>query len=157
MLTDAAVEEGLNTEQRMLQDTALTFAKEELAPNMAKWDQEEDWNPQTFRKLASMGFAGIYSSEEYGGTGLTRLDASIIFEALATGCVSTTAYLSIHKCVTKKKAFTGCFCCFVLKCPAWQHVCLDDRHVWHAGAAPKVPSGPALHECTASHARPALR
>ena len=40
---------------------------------------------------------GINVSEEYGGTGLGRLDASIIFEALSTGCTSTTAFLSIHK------------------------------------------------------------
>ena len=49
------------------------------------------------RKAAALGFGGIYISEDVGGSGLTRLDTSIIFEALSTGCVSTTAYLSIHK------------------------------------------------------------
>lgn len=49
------------------------------------------------RQAAQLGFGAIYSKEEFGGTGLSRLDASIIFEALAQGCVSTTAYISIHK------------------------------------------------------------
>ena len=49
------------------------------------------------RKAAELGFGAIYCNEKYGGTGLTRLDASIIFEALALGCCSTTAYISIHK------------------------------------------------------------
>lgn len=49
------------------------------------------------RKAASLGFGGIYVREDVGGSALNRLDSSIIFEALSTGCVSTTAYLSIHK------------------------------------------------------------
>ena len=49
------------------------------------------------RKAAELGFGAIYCKEDYGGTGLTRLDASVIFEALSQGCVSTTAYISIHK------------------------------------------------------------
>ena len=53
----------------------------------------------TMRKAAELGFGAIYCSEKYGGTGLSRLDASVIFEALSHGCVSTTAYISIHKSV----------------------------------------------------------
>ena len=49
------------------------------------------------RKAAGLGFGGVYVREDVGGSGLSRLDATVIFEALATGCVSTTAYLSIHK------------------------------------------------------------
>lgn len=52
------------------------------------------------RKAAQLGFGAIYAKEDFGGTGLTRLDASIIFEALSQGCVSTTAYTSIHKYVS---------------------------------------------------------
>ena len=52
---------------------------------------------ETMRKAASLGFGAIYSKEDFGGTGLSRLDASYIFEALSHGCVSTTAYMSIHK------------------------------------------------------------
>jgi alkylation response protein AidB-like acyl-CoA dehydrogenase len=51
------------------------------------------------RKAADLGFGAIYTRPDFGGTGLTRLDASIIFEALSQGCVSTTAYITIHKCV----------------------------------------------------------
>ena len=52
---------------------------------------------ETMRKAAALGFGAVYTPEEFGGTGLSRLDASIIFEALSAGCVSTTAYLTIHK------------------------------------------------------------
>ena len=58
---------------------------------------QEIFPVETMRKAASLGFGAIYAKEEFGGTGLSRLDASIIFEALAQGCVSTTAYISIHK------------------------------------------------------------
>ena len=49
------------------------------------------------RHAAELGFGAIYCKDEYGGTGLSRVDASIIFEAMSQGCVSTTAYVSIHK------------------------------------------------------------
>lgn len=49
------------------------------------------------RRAAQLGFGAIYAREEHGGSGLSRLDASIVFEALSQGCVTTTAYLSIHK------------------------------------------------------------
>ncbi len=49
------------------------------------------------KKAGSLGFGAVYARQEYGGTGLSRLDASIIFEAMAQGCASTTAYISIHK------------------------------------------------------------
>ena len=52
------------------------------------------------RRGAELGFGAVYCKEEFGGTGLSRLDSSIIFEALAAGCVSTTAYISIHKLVS---------------------------------------------------------
>ena len=52
---------------------------------------------EVIRKAAELGFGAIYCKEDYGGTGLGRTEASIIFEALSQGCVSTTAYISIHK------------------------------------------------------------
>lgn len=52
---------------------------------------------ETMRKAAELGFGGIYVQPDVGGSGLSRLDTSVIFEALSTGCVSTTAYISIHK------------------------------------------------------------
>ncbi|KAK2193156.1 hypothetical protein NP493_14g02037 [Ridgeia piscesae] len=63
---------------------------------MFTWDEQEIFPEEALQHAAKLGFAGIYCSEEYGGTGLKRIDASIIFEALAEGCVSTTAYLTIH-------------------------------------------------------------
>ena len=56
-----------------------------MYPNMSKWDQEAIFPVETLRKAAELGFGAVYTSEDYGGTGLNRLDASIIFEALSTG------------------------------------------------------------------------
>ena len=67
---------------------------------MAKWDQEQIFPVQTMRRCAELGFGAIYCDPEYGGTGLSRLDAAVIFEALSEGCVSTTAYISIHNMVS---------------------------------------------------------
>ena len=58
---------------------------------------QEIFPVEVFRKAAELGFGGLYVREDVGGSGLSRLDSSVIFEALATGCVSTTAYISIHK------------------------------------------------------------
>lgn len=58
---------------------------------------QEIFPVEALRKAAQLGFGGIYVRPDVGGSGLSRLDTSIIFEALSTGCVSTTAYISIHK------------------------------------------------------------
>ncbi|XP_042217596.1 isobutyryl-CoA dehydrogenase, mitochondrial-like [Homarus americanus] len=87
---------GLTEEQTAILQLASDFAKNEMLPNMAIWDEEEMFPVETLRAAAALGFGAIYASEEYGGTGLNRLDASIIFEALSQGCTSTTAYISIH-------------------------------------------------------------
>jgi isobutyryl-CoA dehydrogenase len=58
---------------------------------------QEYFPVEAMKKAASLGFGAIYARDEFGGSGLTRLDASVIFEALSQGCVSTTAYISIHK------------------------------------------------------------
>ncbi|KAJ7330208.1 Isobutyryl-CoA dehydrogenase, mitochondrial [Desmophyllum pertusum] len=90
---------GLTDDQMEFQRVALDFAKNELAPEMQKWDQEETFPVDVLKRLAGLGFGAIYTKEDYGGSGLSRLEASVIFEALSTGCVSTTAYLSIHNMV----------------------------------------------------------
>ncbi|CAH3014940.1 unnamed protein product [Porites evermanni] len=87
---------GLTDHQREFQKVAADFAKNELAPEMMKWDQEETFPVEVLKKLAALGFGAMYAKEDYGGSGLSRLEASVIFEALSSGCVSTTAYLSIH-------------------------------------------------------------
>ncbi|KAI8845713.1 acyl-CoA dehydrogenase [Chytriomyces cf. hyalinus JEL632] len=90
---------GLSEQEAEIFDLAKRFADAELAPNMRRWDETGEFPVATMRKAAELGFGSIYCSEEFGGTGLTRLDASLIFEALSTGCVPTTAFLSIHNMV----------------------------------------------------------
>ncbi|MBZ3869407.1 Isobutyryl-CoA dehydrogenase, mitochondrial [Sciurus carolinensis] len=91
---------GLNEEQKEFQKVAFDFAAWEMAPNMAEWDQKEVFPVDVMRKAAQLGFGGVYVRTDVGGSGLSRLDTSVIFEALATGCTSTTAYISIHNKVS---------------------------------------------------------
>ena len=86
----------LTEEQQAFQDTARDFAANELAPFAADWDRDHFFPVETMRNAAALGFAGIYVSEDVGGSGLSRLDAALIFEALSEGCTSTAAFLSIH-------------------------------------------------------------
>ncbi len=87
---------SLNDDQRAIQDAAQAFAAAELAPHSAKWDEEKHFPVDVIKKAAELGFAGLYVSEDVGGSGLTRLDAAIVFEALSKGDVSTAAFISIH-------------------------------------------------------------
>ena len=87
---------ALSDDQSALEDAAKGFATAELAPHAARWDEEEVFPVDVLRKAAELGFAGLYVRDDVGGSGLTRLDAAIIFEALAGGDVSTAAFLSIH-------------------------------------------------------------
>ncbi|KAF3692653.1 Isobutyryl-CoA dehydrogenase, mitochondrial [Channa argus] len=87
---------GLTDEQKEFQKVAFDFAANEMSPHMAEWDQKEIFPVETMRKAAQLGFGGIYVHPDVGGSGLSRLDTSVIFEALSTGCASTTAYMSIH-------------------------------------------------------------
>lgn len=91
---------GLNQEQQAIWDMTRQFAESELKPFAAQWDQSSHFPVETLRKAAALGLAGIYVPEPQGGSGLSRLDAVLIFEALSQGCVSTAAYLSIHNMVT---------------------------------------------------------
>src|SRR5437762_13744996 len=86
----------LSGEQRAFQDTARQFAQDEWLPYAAGWDEREEFPEAALRAAAALGFAGIYVKDQFGGSGLSRLDATIIFEELAAACVSTAAYLSIH-------------------------------------------------------------
>ncbi|WP_158047292.1 isobutyryl-CoA dehydrogenase [Skermanella pratensis] len=86
----------LTEDQRAFQETARGFAAEHMAPHAAEWDEHQIFPTETLRRAAELGFAGIYCREEFGGSGLSRLDAAVIFEELAAGCVSTSAYISIH-------------------------------------------------------------
>jgi alkylation response protein AidB-like acyl-CoA dehydrogenase len=90
----------LSEEQRAFQQTARDFAAGELAPHAAKWDAEAIFPTDVIAKAGELGFCGLYTPEEAGGLGLSRLDATIVFEELARGCTSTTAYLTIHNMVS---------------------------------------------------------
>lgn len=91
---------ALNDDQRAFQESARDFAQHELAPFAAQWDAEETFPLETLRKAGDLGFCGLYIPEQYGGLGLSRLDAAIVFEELAAGCTSTTAYITIHNMMT---------------------------------------------------------
>src|ERR1700761_1953500 len=90
---------ALNAEQIALRDTARGFANEFFAPNALAWDETKHFPVAEMRKAAALGMAGIYVAEDVGGSGLSRLDAALIFEALATGCPTVAAYMSIHNMV----------------------------------------------------------
>jgi alkylation response protein AidB-like acyl-CoA dehydrogenase len=83
-------------EQRAIQDMARGFARDEMMPHAKDWDENSTFPVETLRKAAALGFGGIYVKEDVGGSALTRLDSTIIFEELAQGCTSTAAYISIH-------------------------------------------------------------
>jgi alkylation response protein AidB-like acyl-CoA dehydrogenase len=89
----------LSDEQRAFQDMARAFATEQLAPHAAEWDEQCRFPVSALRAAAKLGLAGIYVRPDYGGAGLSRLDAAIVFEELAAGCTSTAAYISIHNMV----------------------------------------------------------
>lgn len=90
----------LNEDQRMFADTAQQFAAERLAPMAAEWDEKQIFPKDILREAGELGFLSLYTPEEQGGLGLSRLDASIIFEQLSMGCTSTTAFMTIHNMVT---------------------------------------------------------
>lgn len=87
---------GLTDEQKDIQAICRNFAAKEMAPYMQQWDSDEFFPKETLKSLAQLGFGAICVKEDFGGSGLKREDASLIFETLSAGCVSTTAYLSIH-------------------------------------------------------------
>jgi alkylation response protein AidB-like acyl-CoA dehydrogenase len=87
---------NLTEDQRAIEDAARAFATAELAPHSARWDEESHFPVDVMRKAAELGFAGLYVREDVGGSSLSRLDASIVFEQLSYGDVSTAAFISIH-------------------------------------------------------------
>jgi alkylation response protein AidB-like acyl-CoA dehydrogenase len=90
----------LTEEQTLIQDMARQFAQAELAPHSAMWDEEKFLDRSVFTKAAELGFLGIYTGEEHGGTALSRLDSALVFEQLAAGDVSHTAMMTIHNMAT---------------------------------------------------------
>lgn len=90
---------ALTEDQLAIVETTLDFAQEHLAPNAVAWDQDKHFPLDVFRKAAGLGLGGVYAPEDMGGSGLTRSDGVLIFEALATGCPCIAGYFSIHNMV----------------------------------------------------------
>ncbi len=92
----AAAMFSLGEEQFALSELARDFARRQLAPHAVEWDETKHFPVEVLREAAALGMGGITIAEDVGGSALTRLDAALIFEGLATGCPSIAAYLSIH-------------------------------------------------------------
>ncbi|EGQ9976867.1 acyl-CoA dehydrogenase family protein [Vibrio parahaemolyticus] len=90
----------LTEDQRAFADTAQQFSLERLAPMAAEWDEKQNFPKDVLREAGELGFLSLYTPEEHGGLGLSRLDASIVFEQLSMGCTSTTAFMTIHNMVS---------------------------------------------------------
>jgi alkylation response protein AidB-like acyl-CoA dehydrogenase len=86
----------LTEDQRQIQEMARQFTAAEITPNAGEWDEKHIFPADTIRQAAELGFGAIYVSEDSGGIGLGRLEAALIMEAMAYGCPSTSAFISIH-------------------------------------------------------------
>jgi alkylation response protein AidB-like acyl-CoA dehydrogenase len=86
----------LTDEQRQIQEMARAFTADAITPHAGEWDEKHIFPRDTIREAAALGFGSIYVSEESGGIGLGRLEAALIMEAMAYGCPSTSAFISIH-------------------------------------------------------------
>ncbi|WP_144097791.1 acyl-CoA dehydrogenase family protein [Croceicoccus sediminis] len=87
---------GLSEDQLAIQEMAQRFTADNITPHAAEWDEDHVFPRDTIKQAAELGFASIYVSEESGGIGLGRLDSALIMEAMAYGCPSTSAFISIH-------------------------------------------------------------
>ncbi|WP_375457117.1 acyl-CoA dehydrogenase family protein [uncultured Methylobacterium sp.] len=87
---------GLDEDQTAIRDMAAGFAAAHIAPHALDWDARRHFPVETFRAAAALGMAAITVREDVGGSGLSRVDASLIFEALGEGCPTVAAFLSIH-------------------------------------------------------------
>lgn len=87
---------ALSEEQQAIFDMARDFGQAEIAPHARAWERQGTIPKDLWPKVAALGFGGLYVSEEYGGSGLTRIDATLVFEALAMACPAVGSFLSIH-------------------------------------------------------------
>ncbi|WP_024574632.1 MULTISPECIES: isobutyryl-CoA dehydrogenase [unclassified Afipia] len=87
---------ALTEDQIAVRDMAREFAAEKIAPFAQKWDEEKFFPVDVMREAAALGMGGIYIRDDVGGSALTRFDAALIFEALATGCPTVSSFISIH-------------------------------------------------------------
>ncbi|MEL7259069.1 MAG: acyl-CoA dehydrogenase family protein, partial [Pseudomonadota bacterium] len=87
---------ALSEEQTAIFDMAHAFGQENIAPHARDWEAQGTIPKELWPQVGELGFGGLYVSEESGGSGLTRLDATLVFEALSMACPSVAAFLSIH-------------------------------------------------------------
>ena len=87
---------ALTEEQQAIFDMARDFGQDRIAPNARDWEARGTIPRDLWSDVAALGFGGLYVAEEYGGSGLSRLDGTLVFEALAMACPSVAAFLSIH-------------------------------------------------------------
>ena len=87
---------ALSEEQTLIFDMAKSFGEEHIAPHAQEWEAQGTIPKALWPQIAELGLGGIYVSEEYGGSGLSRLDATLVFEALAMSCPAVGSFLSIH-------------------------------------------------------------
>ena len=92
---------ALTEEQDAIFDMARAFGEEHIAPHAQAWERDGTIPKELWPQLAELGFGGLYVSEENGGSGLSRLDATLVFEALSMACPSVAAFLSIHNMCAK--------------------------------------------------------
>lgn len=98
---------NLTEDQQAFVDVAQQFAEAELTPNAAQWDKDHYFPKEVIHKAGELGFCSLYTPEEAGGMGLSRLDSALIFEALSKGCTATTAMITIHNMATWMVASWG--------------------------------------------------
>src|SRR6201984_3282595 len=87
---------ALTEDQIAVRDMARDFAAEQIAPHAIRWDEEKHFPVDVMREAASLGIGGVYIRDDVGGSAMTRFDAALIFEALAQGCPTVSAFISIH-------------------------------------------------------------
>ncbi len=92
---------ALSEEQTAIHDMALAFGQEHIAPHARQWERDGTIPKDLWPKLAELGFGALYVAEDSGGSGLGRLDATLVFEALSRACPSVAAFLSIHNMCAK--------------------------------------------------------
>ena len=92
---------ALSEEQTAIFDMAYAFGQDAIAPNARQWEKDETIPKELWPQIGELGFGGLYVSEDGGGAGLSRLDATLVFEALSMACPSVAAFLSIHNMCAK--------------------------------------------------------
>ncbi|AMO67602.1 acyl-CoA dehydrogenase [gamma proteobacterium BDW918] len=91
---------NLSDDQKAFAESARSFADGIFKPNAAQWDAEHIFPKDALKQAGELGFMGMYTPEDAGGLGMSRLDTSVIVEELARGCTSTAAFLTIHNMAT---------------------------------------------------------